>query len=92
MKKQENELTDDEMRDIASKTETYSNSDLKELCKEAAYGPIRDIETIQLATIEKLRPVNHNDLLNALKKVRGILNDQLLNELIEWDKNYGATI
>ena len=92
MKNQENTLTDDEMRDIASKTESYSNSDLKELCREAAYGPIRDIETIQLATIEKLRPVNHNDLLNALKKVRGILNDQLLNELVEWDKNYGATI
>ena len=35
-------LTDDDIREIAKKTNDYSNSDLMELCREAAYQPVRE--------------------------------------------------
>lgn len=90
MKSQEHELNDLDVKEIADKTNFYSNSDLKELCREAAYGPIRDIDMANLLLIEKLRPVVMKDFTNALKKVRGILNEKMLEELVSWDKDYGA--
>lgn len=90
MKKQENNISDDEFLDIANKTECYSNSDLKELCREAAYGPIRDVDMSKLINVDKLRPVCYGDFLHALKKVRGILNEEILKSLEDWDKSYGA--
>lgn len=90
MKSQEHQLNDQDYQDIAKKTDFYSNSDLKELCREAAYGPIRDIEMSNLLLIDKLRPILLKDFTNALKKVRGILNEKMLEELVNWDKDYGA--
>lgn len=92
MKKQEHSISDEEFNDIASKTENYSNSDLLELCRESAYGPLRDVQTKDFSKVEKLRAVDYKDFCNALKKIRGILNEDLLKELIDWDKSYGATI
>ena len=90
MKKQENNLSKEEFEIIAEKTQTYSNSDLLELCREAAYGPIREVDISKLISVDKLRPVSYNDFLNALKKIRGILSDEILKELEDWDKLYGA--
>ena len=45
-----------------------------------------------MSKIIKFRSVNYTDFVNALKKVRGILNEKMLKELEDWDKSYGATI
>jgi SpoVK/Ycf46/Vps4 family AAA+-type ATPase len=90
MKKQENNLSKEEFEIIAEKTQTYSNSDLLELCREAAYGPIREVDITKLVSVDKLRPVCFNDFVHALKKIRGILSDQILKDLEDWDKLYGA--
>ena len=89
---QENDLNENDFYLIAEKTNNYTNSDLKELCREAAYGPIRDINPKELMNVKSLRPVNVEDMLNALKKVRGILNEEILKSLEDWDKNYGAVV
>ena len=88
MKKNENEINDEEYEQIANMTNNYSNSDLKELCREAAYEPIRDIT--DLINVNQLRPTTYNDFVKAVKKVRGTLNDEMLKELYTWNESYGA--
>ena len=83
-------IKDEEIRDIAKKTDGYSNSDLKELCREAAYEPIRELSTEQIKTIQKFRPITKKDFDKALKKIRGTISSGCVKELMEWNKQFGA--
>lgn len=91
MKNTSNDLSQKDYRFISQYCENYSNSDLKELCKEAAYEPIRDYKDInKLKNISKLRNVNLLDFKKALKCVRGTLSKEILRELEDWNKSFGA--
>ena len=68
----------------------YSNSDLKELCREAAYEPLRELNVKKLAKIEELRPIVYEDFNKAIRKVRGTLTKKILKELEDWNKEFGA--
>lgn len=46
------DLSDEDLTDISRDLDFYSGSDIRDLVKEAAYGPIRD-NVKQLATIKK---------------------------------------
>ncbi|ETO16263.1 ATPase, AAA family protein, partial [Reticulomyxa filosa] len=43
VQKQKNNLTEEDFQLISKKTDRYSCSDIKNLCKDAAMGPIRDL-------------------------------------------------
>jgi SpoVK/Ycf46/Vps4 family AAA+-type ATPase len=91
MQKNENTINDEEYEQIANLTNNYSNSDLKELCREAAYEPIREISDLStISDVKTLRPTTYSDFVKAVKKVRGTLNDQMLKELEDWNENNGA--
>ena len=68
----------------------YSNSDLKELCREAAYEPLRELSVNKLAKVEELRPIVYEDFNRAIRKVRGTLTKKILKELEDWNKEFGA--
>ena len=83
-------ITDDEFLKIAEMCNNYSNSDLKELCREAAYEPLRELNVKSLAKVEELRPIVFEDFNKAVRKVRGTLTKKILKELEDWNKEFGA--
>ncbi|KAF9299798.1 hypothetical protein BGZ74_008643 [Mortierella antarctica] len=88
---QGHDLTPQQIRDIGEKTDGYSGSDIKGLCKEAAYGPIRSIKgSIMDIDLTALRPINHGDFLDALFQVRASVSDRDLEMYHQWDQEYGS--
>ena len=85
--KVEHSLSDKDFEEIAKLTEGYSNNDLKELCKEAALMPMRELNTEEILTIKKFRKLIVNDLVKSLNKVKGSLNIKLLEEFAKFTKN-----
>ena len=88
----ETKLKDNDIMEIAQMTNGYSNSDLKELCKEAAFQPVRELELTmeQILHIKKFRPIVKKDLVKAVKKIRGTMSNKIINELINWNSQFGG--
>lgn len=47
------DLAEEEMRDISEKTQGYSGADMANLCREAAYGPIRSLPMDQIINVRQ---------------------------------------
>lgn len=52
MSTEKNDLTPDDINEIANLTEGYSGADVKNLCQEASLGPIRSIDFRLIGSIE----------------------------------------
>ncbi|XP_047505321.1 fidgetin-like protein 1 isoform X2 [Pieris napi] len=91
LKNENNELTSQDMSDVAHLTDGYSGADMKSLCSEAAMGPIRAVPLSQITTIDRdmVRPVNAQDFKAALKRVRPSVSQDDLGQYIKWDRTYG---
>ena len=83
-------ITDEQFLQIAKMCNNYSNSDLKELCREAAYEPLRELNTTSLQKVDELRPIVFEDFNKAVRKVRGTLTKDILRELEKWNQEFGA--
>ena len=88
--KVETNLSDQDIMEVAKLTKGYSNSDLKELCKEAAFQPVRELTMEQILHIQKFRPLVKNDLLKAVNKIRGTMSNKIIDELIKWNEQFGG--
>ena len=86
----ETKLTDKDIKEIAKMTNGYSNSDLKELCKEAAFQPVRELTMEQIMRINKFRPLVKKDLVKSVQKIRGSLSHKIINELLKWNEQFGG--
>ena len=83
-------LSDRDIQEVARMTNGYSNSDLKELCKEAAYQPVRELTMDQILHIDKFRPLYKKDLVKACNKIRGTLSHKVIDELLVWNEQFGG--
>ena len=86
----ETKLTDKDIKEVAKMTNGYSNSDLKELCKEAAFQPVRELTIDQIMRINKFRPLVKKDLVKSVQKIRGSLSNKVIDELLKWNKQFGG--
>ena len=84
------DITDEEYKKIADMCNNYSNSDLKELCREAAYEPLRELNVKSLQKVGELRPIVFDDFNKAVRKVKGTLTKKILTDLENWNKEFGA--
>ena len=86
----ETQLSDRDIQEVAKMTKGYSNSDLKQLCKEAAFMPVRELTMDQILRIKKFRPLVKKDLIKACQKIRGTLSPKIINELLVWNEQFGG--
>ena len=61
-----------------------------ELCREAAYQPVRELTTDEILKIKKFRPLVKQDLLIAVQKIRGTLSKKVRDELQKWNDQFGG--
>ena len=86
----DNNISDSDIMIVAKETFGYSNGDLQELCREAAFEPVRELKAQEILEIEKFRDVTFQDLKKALLKIRGTLSQKVVKEMEDWNNQFGG--
>ena len=91
MSQQYNDLTLHEIHQVAQLTHGYSGSDLTNLARDAAYGPIRELKIDQVKCMDpvNLRQVNMTDFLESMKKVRKSVSPDTIVSYESWSQKFG---
>ena len=76
--------------ELAMLTEGFTGDDIKKLCMEAWYRPIRELKDRGTLGRETLRPVNRQDFIEALKRRKSSVSPEEVRRNMEWAKKYGA--
>ncbi|XP_057661177.1 spastin isoform X1 [Diorhabda carinulata] len=84
-------LTQQELKRLATLTDGYSGSDLTALAKDAALGPIRELQPEQVKQLDPsaVRSITINDFLDSLKRIRRSVSPQSLVAYEKWSLQYG---
>jgi len=81
---------DVDLDELAELTEGFTGDDIKKLCMEAWYRPIRELKDKGTIDKEALRPVNRQDFLEALRRRRSSVSPEEVKANLEWARKYGA--
>ncbi|KAK8806189.1 hypothetical protein WA171_007274 [Blastocystis sp. BT1] len=90
LKKQKCDLSKEDMQKILDMSNMYSGSDIKVLCKEAAMGPIREIDDLMSVENSKIRPIQLKDFIEAFKVCTPSVNPNSLKQYISWNESFGS--
>eukprot|EP00761_Pharyngomonas_kirbyi_P008245 gb/GECH01008256.1/.p1 GENE.gb/GECH01008256.1/~~gb/GECH01008256.1/.p1 ORF type:complete len:652 (+),score=141.17 gb/GECH01008256.1/:1-1956(+) len=90
LKKEKHDIGEQELEQVMKRSEGYSGADIKALCTESALGPLRDITNITEISAESVRPILMKDFDNAFRQVRASVNQEDLNQYLEWNEKYGS--
>ncbi|CAB3398172.1 unnamed protein product [Caenorhabditis bovis] len=86
-------INEHELTKISEITEGYSGADMRQLCTEAAMGPIRDIcEEIETIDKDDIRAVNLQDFIDAAMVVRPTVDELQLDAYQKWDQKFGCLL
>ncbi|XP_026490941.1 spastin isoform X2 [Vanessa tameamea] len=85
------ELSDDELARLAALTDGYSGSDLTALCRDAALGPIRELdpEEVKCLDLSLVRSITFQDFMDALKRIRPSVSPLSIVAYEKWSVQYG---
>ncbi|XP_068619070.1 spastin [Battus philenor] len=84
-------LGDDELARLAALTDGYSGSDLTALCRDAALGPIRELdpEEVKCLDLSLVRSITFQDFMDSLKRIRPSVSPNSLVAYEKWSVQYG---
>ncbi|KAJ2953086.1 hypothetical protein O0L34_g648 [Tuta absoluta] len=84
-------LSADELARLAARTDGYSGSDLTALCRDAALGPIRELdpEEVKCLDLSLVRSITYQDFMDALKRIRPSVSPHTLVAYEKWSLQYG---
>ncbi|XP_046492285.1 spastin isoform X1 [Neodiprion pinetum] len=91
LSKHSNPLTQQELEHLARLTEGYSGSDLTGLAKDAALGPIRELnpEQVKELDLNLVRNITMQDFVDSLKRIRRSVSPTSLAAYEKWSLEYG---
>ncbi|XP_035675215.1 spastin-like isoform X2 [Branchiostoma floridae] len=91
LRKHHNPLNQKELQNLARQTEGYSGSDLTNLAKDAALGPIRELDPAQVKSMpaDKIRNIRYSDFVDSLKRIRRSVPQNSLSSFEQWNRDYG---
>lgn len=94
LQKHNDPLSDTELREMALLTEGYSGSDLTGLAKDAALGPIRELDPdqVKLLDLNLVRNINIRDFLDSLKRIRRSVSPNSLAAYEKWSNQFGMDV
>lgn len=77
---------------LAEKTDGYSGSDIANICREAIFAPVRELDSSGALSDPDIqaRAVEQNDYLSALANVRSSVSHSELIKFDDWEEEYGA--
>uniref|UniRef100_A0ABM5GLX7 Fidgetin-like protein 1 n=2 Tax=Pogona vitticeps TaxID=103695 RepID=A0ABM5GLX7_9SAUR len=92
MSKEHCSLTEEEIDIIVQKSEGFSGADMTQLCREASLGPIRSLQSVDIATItpDQVRRIVFQDFDSALKTVRPSVSSKDLEMYDMWNQTFGC--
>ncbi|CAG4931119.1 unnamed protein product [Parnassius apollo] len=84
-------LADEELARLAALTDGYSGSDLTALCRDAALGPIRELdpEEVKCLDLSLVRSITFQDFMDSLKRIRPSVSPHSLVAYEKWSVQYG---
>ncbi|XP_011258441.1 spastin isoform X2 [Camponotus floridanus] len=84
-------LTPEELNEMAVLTEGYSGSDLTGLAKDAALGPIRELNPDQVKELDlnSVRNITMQDFRDSLRRIRRSVSPASLTTYEKWNFEYG---
>ena len=91
LKDQNINISSKEWAYIVHQTGNYSGSDLKQLAKEAAYEPIRNIGINLLKTVdvEDVPAITGQHFVSAMKRIRPSVDIKSLKIFVDWNSQFG---
>jgi len=77
---------------LVEATEGYTGSDITMVCREASMQPIRELDLSGKITDPsvKVRPVNMEDFMAAIKRVRPVVSPNEVQRFQGWNAEFGA--
>lgn len=90
LKKEDHEVNEEQIDKVVELTEGYSCADITTLLREAAMIPLRSsMSLLNTDDKVKLRPINLDDILLAIKKVKSSVSPDSLKTYEDWDSEFG---
>ncbi|NXW92904.1 FIGL1 protein, partial [Alopecoenas beccarii] len=92
MSKEHCSLNEEEIELIVKKSNGFSGADMTQLCREASLGPIRSLQSMDIATImpDQVRPIAFVDFESAFRTVRPSVSSKDLELYETWNQTFGC--
>jgi len=90
LKDQSHTMSDADLAVVCERTDGYSGSDMDNLCRESALGPIRSIHDIMNIDQAAVRPICLADFEHALTQVRASVSQSDLAFYLDWNRQFGS--
>eukprot|EP00163_Fabomonas_tropica_P004198 TRINITY_DN13709_c0_g1_i5.p1 TRINITY_DN13709_c0_g1~~TRINITY_DN13709_c0_g1_i5.p1 ORF type:complete len:298 (+),score=51.84 TRINITY_DN13709_c0_g1_i5:1-894(+) len=95
MKEEPFDISDEELEKLLDQTDCYSGHDLTMLCKDAAYGALRELtvrNSLDQVAAGQVRGITYEDFRNSLGNVRPSVSKDQLAGFEKWNSEFGTVV